>query len=90
MELTVRLKPAAAAALAREGQPTSETEPLARVLEDLGLSLEPMHPDVSDPDLASYFTARVPDLETAERAAEALRQVDVVEGAYAKPAAEPP
>jgi hypothetical protein len=90
LELTVRLKPTAAAALTGEAQPNSETEPLARVLEDLGLSLEPMHPGESDPALSSYFTTEVADPQTAERAAEALGRLDAVEGAYTKPAAELP
>jgi hypothetical protein len=90
LEITVQLKPKAAAEFTHEAQPTPETEQLARSLKELGLSLQPMHPGQGDPTLASYFTIEVPDRKTADRALEALRGRDAVEAAYVKPAAEHP
>jgi hypothetical protein len=90
LEITVQLKPEAAAGFTHDAQPTPETEQLARSLEDLGLSLEPMHPGQGDPTLASYFTIEVPDNTTAERALTVLRGRDAVEAAYVKPPAEHP
>ncbi|HEY2715004.1 MAG TPA: hypothetical protein VGI73_02160 [Solirubrobacterales bacterium] len=59
-------------------------------LEQLGRSLEPMHPGESDPALASYFTVEVPDAAAADRAIAVLREHEAVEAAYVKPSEEPP
>ena len=90
MEIVVQLNRAAAAKLVRKAETSPGSEQPLPGLEDLGLSLEPMHPGESDPALASYFTVEVPDADTADRALGALRRSDVVEAAYMKPSAEPP
>jgi hypothetical protein len=59
-------------------------------MENLGISLDPMHPGESDPALASYFTVEVPDAAAADRAIAVLRAHDAVEAAYVKPSEEPP
>lgn len=90
MEIVVQLSQGAAAELARETEASAGAEQSVPGLEDLGLSLEPMHPGESDPALASYFTVEVPDADAADRALGALRRSDAVEAAYVKPSSEPP
>jgi hypothetical protein len=56
---------------------------------DLGITLQPVDPAASDPDLATYHVALVtPD--AAERAVARLRRLDDVEAAYSRPQGEPP
>ncbi len=55
----------------------------------LGVSLAPLHPSTSDPDLASYAVAHVNPLE-AEAVVDQLLRCNGVEGAYAKPPGAPP
>ncbi len=64
------------------------TPPIQKLLEkanELGIVLEPMHPQAADPRLATYFTAQVPDRATAEQVIRDLRQFDAVAAAYVKP-----
>lgn len=90
MEIVVQLNQGAATERARKTEASSRPEQSLPGLEDLGLSLEPMHPGESDPALAAYFTVEVPDADAADRAIGALRRSDLVEAAYMKPSAEPP
>lgn len=89
MEVVVQLSPGATAAFAHEAE-EGPREKLVPELEELGLSLTPMHPGESDPRLASYFTVEVTDAKAADQAIDALLQSDAVEAAYVKPRAEPP
>jgi hypothetical protein len=65
-------------------------EDLSKTETSLGITLEPVHPGVSDPTLASYFTVEVPDEDTAKRVIERLKLRKGVEGAYIKPSDELP
>jgi hypothetical protein len=89
LEIVVQLNRSAAAELSDEQGASPRQRQLVPELEDLALSLDPMHPGAGDPALSSYFTVEVPDAE-AERAVETLQRSDAVEAAYMKPAAEPP
>jgi hypothetical protein len=54
-----------------------------------GTTLSPLHPDVTDPELSSYFVTRVD--ETAAPAIVArLQKCAGVDGAYIKPQGEAP
>lgn len=82
-EIIVKLSP---------GAVSSETPAYAEVkacASQAGVTLEPLHPAVSDAELASYFRT-----ETTSAAAsgliEKLLRCPGVEGAYAKPRGEPP
>ena len=55
----------------------------------LGITLEPVDPTGADPELATYHLAVLPT-QVAARAADQLRQLDVVEAAYTRPRGEPP
>lgn len=48
-------------------------------------SISPMHPGEEDPSLSRFFSVEVPDPDRANRAAEALSDLDGVEAAYVKP-----
>jgi hypothetical protein len=82
-ELILKLAPAA----------TSASSPAYRAVRaffaDLGISVSPLHPSTSDPELASYLVAHV-DPAAADRVIERLVECEGVEGAYAKPAGQPP
>lgn len=60
------------------------------MLEDLGVSLDPVHPGAEHPFLAPYFTIEVPDIQTAERVMTQLRRSKAIEAAYVKPPDEKP
>jgi hypothetical protein len=68
---------------------TEHTRAIQERATALGVTLEPLHPSTGDTELATYFTARV-DPDTAHELTRALADLEGVEGAYAKPAGEPP
>lgn len=88
MEIVVQLNHEAAAEIARHEEKSPEQA--LPGLDELGVTLKPMHPGESDPALATYFTVDVSDAAAADRAIGALRDHDAVEAAYVKPAEEPP
>lgn len=55
-----------------------------------GIVFRPMHPDVDDADLASYFYALVENRDLAEEIASAVGSCNGVDAAYFKPAGETP
>ncbi len=58
-------------------------------LRELGISLIPLHPGAADPDLATYFAATVA-VNSLDDVLAQLRRCPGIDGAYAKPAGEPP
>jgi hypothetical protein len=54
-----------------------------------GVDLAPLHPGTEDPELATYFVARV-EPQHVEDATARLMRLDGVDGAYVKPPAAPP
>jgi hypothetical protein len=86
MHITVHLESSAAEALHQGTRPTG---PLEKVLGDLGVTLAPLHPGTSDAGLATQFYADV-DPAQADHVCARLLTAPGVEGAYAKPAGEPP
>ncbi len=83
IEVVVKVRPDAIAA---DGDGRRRLDACARAV---GVALTPLHPGSADPDLASYFAARV-DQRSADAAIAGLRQCPEVESAYSKPAGEPP
>jgi hypothetical protein len=55
------------------------------LLGELGLTLEPLHPGATDPELASQFFVTVPDERTAAEVSRRLGIQGAVEAAYLKP-----
>jgi hypothetical protein len=91
VQISVQVQPDLAAAVHGRESPTAEVDDLNRSLEELGLSLQPVHPGADDPLLAPYFTVEVPDdEELAVRVLAVLEESGAVEAAYVKPPAEPP
>jgi hypothetical protein len=55
----------------------------------LGMSLDLLHPAISDQELATYAVTHV-SWDAAASVADQLRHCDGIEGAYIEPAGEPP
>lgn len=90
MQVIVQVSADVARALHRGGPPTANSEALLRMMETLGLTLQPMHPATHDPYLQSYLTVEVPDDATAQQVIDRLQQAATVEAAYVKPPDELP
>lgn len=78
MFITVHLAPVGARNTTRDDQ-------LARIAADTGVTLEPLHPGTTAPDLAGQFFADVPDADAADVCTRLLANSAVV-AAYPKPA----
>jgi len=90
MRITAQVRRDVSLALQRRQAPTTASEELARVTEELEVVLEPIHPGAEDPSLASYYTLEVPDSVTAEQVISRLQNCEGVEAAYLKPLDEAP
>jgi DNA repair photolyase len=55
-----------------------------------GAELRPIHPDVSDPDLARFFVVEVAEDVPTDQVVDDLLACDAIESATAKPPDEPP
>ena len=64
--------------------------PLADVARELEMTIEPQHPGILDRELQRYGFALVDTEEAALRAIDRLSRLPTVDGAYVKPAGEPP
>jgi hypothetical protein len=89
MRITLELDAEAARALQRPATvqplPAGVAE-LRQLAATLALDLQPLHPGVADPRLATYFFADVADVAALDR----LRSCTAVVAAYAKPAEAAP
>jgi len=86
VQVIVQVEPAAAPALHGTAPVTrDEDRELTDTAQELGITLEPLHPGTADSVLRTFFMFQVPDGDAADRAAERLRQCRAVEAAYAKP-----
>lgn len=89
MEIVLKLRTEIAEEL-HKGQATlPATQRLGKVADEFGVTLQPQHAGVEDAQLATYFTVMAPDKE-ATAITQRLGACDGVEGAYTKPAGEPP
>ena len=86
MQVIVQVEPTTARVL-HEAAPAARDEDgeMIRTVQELGITLEPLHPGTTDPVLRTFFMFHLPESDTAARAAERLRQCHAVEAAYAKP-----
>lgn len=89
VEISVQIVVDVARVLHQQAPPTSGSQKLTQVLQELGVALEPVHPGMQEPELIKWFTINVPDRVTAERVVTRLLEGDMVEAAYVKPPAEP-
>ncbi|HYR85179.1 MAG TPA: hypothetical protein VE422_13935 [Terriglobia bacterium] len=90
MDVIVQLSRDAARVLQKRGPSTTETEEVRRVLQEIGVDLQPLHPESGDPTLDTYFYVRVPDEAAARRVLDAVRSCRAVTAAYLKPPEGPP
>ena len=90
MHVTVRVSAEVGRTLHRRSPPTTESQELLKVAEELGVVLEPVHPGAEDPHLVPYFTVEVRDPATAERVIARLQHCKATEAAYVKPPDEMP
>lgn len=76
------------------GDKDLKTTPTSRKLNDisamLGVDMHPIHVGIAIPELASYFGAEVPDMDTAQKLIIKLKETGMVDAAYVKPADELP
>lgn len=85
MYVTIQVSANVARVLRQRAPPTVESQELSETAEELGVVLEPLHPDVEDPRLALYFTVEVPDPATAQEVIARLQHCQAIEAAYVKP-----
>lgn len=52
---------------------------------EFGITLKPLHPNTSDPNLAKHFIVKVDNMTIAEKVISRLLKIKYVEGAYIKP-----
>jgi hypothetical protein len=90
VEVVVTLSPQAARSLRGQGDLTGQVDRILSTAVELGVRLEPMHPDVEDGPLAFAFRYEVADRASGERSARVFAACDGVEAAYWKPDAVPP
>jgi hypothetical protein len=90
MQITVILRPEAAAEL----RAPTPTQGAARTLlddaRDLGVELSPTHPGVEDASLHPFYHVEVNDPDAVERVLGRLRASAAVDAAYVKPAEAAP
>lgn len=90
MQVNVHVEPRVAAALLRQAPESGESKALVEALDSLQVELQPLHPNIDDPSLASQFTVEAGDRGAAEAVAKRLRSLPGVTAAYLKPRGGPP
>ena len=81
----IKVKPEATEALQQRQGTTDASEELLQAAEELGVTLEPVHPGETDPTLAPYFVVEVEDPDEAEQVRARFDSMDATEAAYLKP-----
>jgi hypothetical protein len=90
MRIIVQVAPQVARAIHR-GKPLKEAcSEVSAVADRLAASIKPLHPEVDDETLATYFTLEVTDRATADQAVQQLLRCRDVRAAYVKPRATAP
>jgi hypothetical protein len=90
MYVTIRVRMDVALSLQRREPPKGAARELLEAAQELGVSLEPIHPRTEDPHLAPYFSIDVGDTAAADQAIKRFQRCGAVEGAYLKPHEEAP
>ena len=85
MQVIVRVELKVANELHERSPPTTLSEEPLKIIQALGLRLEPMHPGTVDQDLIKYFIVEVSDSETAYAVIDLLQNVRGIESVYLKP-----
>ena len=90
MHITIHVSESAARALHEMTPALEVSDEVLRVAEQLNVALEPMHASIEDPSLMQQFTVAVGSQARADEVVQAFLRCEAVEGAYIKPAEEPP
>ncbi|MBS1809723.1 MAG: hypothetical protein JST84_16295 [Acidobacteria bacterium] len=90
MQITVHLRSDAARGLAERSPPSTEINELRQILSRLGITLRPLHPESTDPELRTQFWIDAPDQATADQIIQQLQPLRAVQAAYSKPPDEMP
>lgn len=90
MRLIVQVAPQVVRQLHRGKPLKSALSDVSAVAESLSLPIRPLHPNVDDEALESYFVVDVPNEEVGEEAAKRIRRCRGIRAAYLKPAASLP
>lgn len=85
MQLILRLNADASPALHSRRQMTPASRELLRATEELGVTIEPLHPSCEDPHLINYFKVEAADRAHADQLISRLRHIKAVESIYLKP-----
>jgi len=85
MQITVIVRKDVASEIARRQPASSAAKELMATIEQLGVTLESMHPGTNDPLLATYFSITVPNSTTAEQVIAQLQHNAAVDSVYLKP-----
>ena len=89
MLITLKVDPGAALALHAKAPETASSSDLVKRAQDLGLSLQPVHPNTSDPTLQPYFQVQVDNPELVDHVLSELGSADAVEAAFKHPPGSP-
>jgi hypothetical protein len=90
MHVTVQTSSDVAHVLHQHSPPTTESQELLNVTEELGVVLEPVHPGTQDHHLALYFTVELPQPAAAKQVIARLQRCKAIQAAYLKPLDEMP
>lgn len=82
----VKLEPTTARSLRDRGEAGAQ---IGDVLARLHVGLRPMHPGVTDENLAAYYIVEGTGTSNEDEIARTLQATPGVDGAYVKPPAEP-
>ena len=85
MQVMIIVKPEATEALQQRQGTTDASRALLQAADELGVTLEPVHPGETDPTLAPYFAVEVADADEAEQVRARFDGMDATEAAYLKP-----
>lgn len=90
MQVTIQIAEKTATDL-RLPQPSSTAAvEILHTAQQLGVTLEPLHPTANDPGLLPDFVVELQDASDADAVSEAFLRCQAVEGAYTKPPEGPP
>jgi hypothetical protein len=90
MRVIVQVDPAVVKELHRGKPIKSALSGLKAITDRWSLLIRPLHPEVNDETLESYFVVEVPNAKIGEEAAEQLRHCRGIRAAYIKPPASLP
>lgn len=90
MYVTVHVPSALARDLRRKQPVLAQSRKLHQIVRGIGLELKALHPNSSDPALASQFYVFAPDPNSAARIRQQIEEAGIVEAVYVKPPEGPP